>query len=198
MRYSVGPLPYVMAAFAAGVLVALLFLQAPQGGTGAATVTVTVPGEVTRTVTVVEKGGVEQTCFSRVEECDRLLISLISQARGSIYVAVYSFTRDGLARALVEAKNRGVEVRVVMERDNAFGQGSEYEFLKANGVDVRLDGNPASMHHKFMVVDGEVVVTGSYNWSTAAEDRNDENIVVIRDAGIASRFIEEFNRVWGR
>jgi phosphatidylserine/phosphatidylglycerophosphate/cardiolipin synthase-like enzyme len=51
------------------------------------------------------------------------------------------------------------------------------------------------MHHKFMVVDGEIIVTGSYNWSTAAEDRNDENFVVIRDRSVAERFIQEFNRL---
>jgi phosphatidylserine/phosphatidylglycerophosphate/cardiolipin synthase-like enzyme len=51
------------------------------------------------------------------------------------------------------------------------------------------------MHHKFMIVDGELVVTGSYNWSTAAEDRNDENFVVIRDKAVVDRFTQEFNRL---
>jgi phosphatidylserine/phosphatidylglycerophosphate/cardiolipin synthase-like enzyme len=51
------------------------------------------------------------------------------------------------------------------------------------------------MHHKFMIVDGELVVTGSYNWSTAAEDRNDENFVVIRDKEVVDRFTQEFNRL---
>jgi phosphatidylserine/phosphatidylglycerophosphate/cardiolipin synthase-like enzyme len=65
-------------------------------------------------------------------------------------------------------------------------------------VDVRLDGNPALMHHKFMVVDGGLVLTGSYNWSTAAEDRNDENIVIIRDRHVAEAFTQEFNRLWSQ
>jgi phosphatidylserine/phosphatidylglycerophosphate/cardiolipin synthase-like enzyme len=124
-----------------------------------------------------------------------MLINLISQARKSIYVAMYSFTRDGLASALVDAKNRGVEVKVIMEEENAYVQGSDYRMLKEAGVDIRLDGNPALMHHKFMVVDGEIIVTGSYNWSTAAEDRNDENFVVIRDRSVAERFMQEFNRL---
>jgi phosphatidylserine/phosphatidylglycerophosphate/cardiolipin synthase-like enzyme len=146
--------------------------------------------------TTVNIPSVRATCFSRVERCDVLLISLINRANRSVYVAVYSFTRDSLAAALIYAKERGVEVRVVIERERAYEQGSEYPRLKSAGVDVRLDGNPNLMHHKFMVIDGYVVVTGSYNWSSAAEERNDENVVVIFDRDVAQRFVQEFERVW--
>jgi phosphatidylserine/phosphatidylglycerophosphate/cardiolipin synthase-like enzyme len=205
-----------LALFAAWFFIGLwLGLKLPTGETAATTITVTVtetkvntgiitttvtkPYTTTLTTTVVSTritgGVVEYVCFSRVEQCDSMLINLISQARKSIYVAMYSFTRDGLASALVDAKNRGVEVKVIMEEENAYVQGSDYRMLKEAGVDVRLDGNPALMHHKFMIVDGELVVTGSYNWSTAAEDRNDENFVVIRDKEVVDRFTQEFNRL---
>jgi phosphatidylserine/phosphatidylglycerophosphate/cardiolipin synthase-like enzyme len=205
-----------LALFAAWFFIGLwLGLKLPTGETAATTITVTVtetkvntgiitttvtkPYTTTLTTTVVSTritgGVVEYVCFSRVEQCDSMLINLISQARKSIYVAMYSFTRDGLASALVDAKNRGVEVKVIMEEENAYVQGSDYRMLKEAGVDVRLDGNPALMHHKFMIVDGELVVTGSYNWSTAAEDKNDENFVVIRDKEVVDRFTQEFNRL---
>jgi phosphatidylserine/phosphatidylglycerophosphate/cardiolipin synthase-like enzyme len=161
--------------------------------TATATTVVTTTSTATTTVNIPS---VRKTCFSRVERCDALLISLINRANRSVYVAVYSFTRDSLATALIYAKERGIEVRVVIERDRAYEQGSEYPRLKSAGVDVRLDGNPNSMHHKFMVIDGYIVVTGSYNWSSAAEDRNDENIVVIFDRDMAQRFVQEFERVW--
>jgi len=154
---------------------------------------------ITETITTtVAGGGVEAICFSRVGQCDDVIAHLIGEARKSIYVAIYSFTRDNLARALIEAKGRGVDVRVVLEGDNAYASGSDYQLLKDGGVDVRLDGNPALMHHKFMIVDGELVLTGSYNWSTAAEDRNDENIVIIRDRHVAEAFTQEFNRLWSQ
>jgi phosphatidylserine/phosphatidylglycerophosphate/cardiolipin synthase-like enzyme len=163
------------------------------------TTTQTAGANTVTTTTVVSSdagtGVIQAVCFSRVEQCDSLLINLISQAKKSIYVAIYSFTRDSLARALIDAKNRGVEVKVVIEEENAYGQGSDYQMLKDAGIDIRLDGNPALMHHKFMIVDGELVVTGSYNWSTAAEDRNDENFVVIRDKAVVDRFTQEFNRL---
>jgi phosphatidylserine/phosphatidylglycerophosphate/cardiolipin synthase-like enzyme len=205
-----------LALFAAWFFIGLwLGLKLPTGETAATTITVTVtetkvntgiitttvtkPYTTTLTTTVVSTritgGVVEYVCFSRVEQCDSMLINLISQARKSIYVAMYSFTRDGLASALVDAKNRGVEVKVIMEEENAYVQGSDYRMLKEAGVDVRLDGNPALMHHKFMIVDGELVVTGSYNWSTTAEDKNDENFVVIRDKEVVDRFTQEFNRL---
>jgi phosphatidylserine/phosphatidylglycerophosphate/cardiolipin synthase-like enzyme len=205
-----------LALFAAWFFIGLwLGLKLPTGETAATTITVTVtetkvntgiitttvtkPYTTTLTTTVVSTritgGVVEYVCFSRVEQCDSMLFNLISQARKSIYVAMYSFTRDGLASALVDAKNRGVEVKVIMEEENAYVQGSDYRMLKEAGVDVRLDGNPALMHHKFMIVDGELVVTGSYNWSTAAEDKNDENFVVIRGKEVVDRFTQEFNRL---
>jgi phosphatidylserine/phosphatidylglycerophosphate/cardiolipin synthase-like enzyme len=164
---------------------------------GANTVTTTITKLYTTTVVSSDAstGVIQAVCFSRVEQCDSLLINLISQAKKNVYLAIYSFTRDSLAKALIDAKNRGVEVKVVIEEENAYGQGSDYQMLKDAGVDVRLDGNPGSMHHKFMIVDGELVVTGSYNWSTAAEDRNDENFVVIRDKAVVDRFAQEFNRL---
>jgi phosphatidylserine/phosphatidylglycerophosphate/cardiolipin synthase-like enzyme len=141
---------------------------------------------------------VEAVCFSRAERCDDLLTGLIRGAKDRIYVAIYSFTSDRLAEALIEARRRGVDVRVVMERREANVTGSEYPRLLGAGVDVRLDANPGLMHHKFMVIDGEIVVTGSYNWSAAAEERNDENLVVIRDKGVAGAFEREFERIWSQ
>ena len=161
--------------------------------TGTTTTTVTTTTTTTR---VVLWSGFVTPCFSRVERCDVLLISLINLANRSVYVAVYSFTRDSLAAALISAKERGVEVKVVMERDRAYERGSEYSRLKSAGVDVRLDGNPHLMHHKFMVIDENIVVTGSYNWTTAAEEMNDENLVIIVDQYVALWFKQEFERVW--
>jgi phosphatidylserine/phosphatidylglycerophosphate/cardiolipin synthase-like enzyme len=161
--------------------------------TGTTTVTVTTTTSTTR---VIFWSGLVTACFSRVEQCDVLLIELINRTNKSVYVAVYSFTRDSLAAALISAKERGVEVRVVIERDRAYDRGSEYSRLKSAGVDVRLDGNPLLMHHKFMVVDEDIVVTGSYNWTTAAEEMNDENLVIIVDQYVAMWFKLEFERVW--
>ena len=148
----------------------------------------------TKTVTLSQ---IEGVCFSATEDCESLLIDLIEGAKKSIHVMIYSFTLDELSEALIEAKNRGVDVKVVIEAENAFSKGSEYRKLLEAGVRVKLDRNPALMHHKVMIVDWRIVVTGSYNWSWSAENRNDENLVILDDPRTASLYETEFQRVWG-
>jgi phosphatidylserine/phosphatidylglycerophosphate/cardiolipin synthase-like enzyme len=161
--------------------------------TRTATIPATIMGTVTVTATLRD---VEYVCFSRADNCSAIIIKLIDSAQRYVHVAVYSFTLDCIRDALIRARDRGVEVKVVMERDQADEKGSEYESLLRAGVDVRLDGNPYLMHHKFMVIDGKIVVTGSYNWSYGAEERNDENLVVISSPDIAKLYEAEFNRIW--
>ena len=74
--------------------------------------------------------------------------------------------------------------------------GGDYQHLLENGIDVRLDGNPKSMHHKVIIIDGRIVATGSYNFSKSARTRNDENTLILHDSKIADVFLDEFERVW--
>ncbi|GBC71765.1 Phospholipase D [Candidatus Calditenuaceae archaeon HR02] len=198
-------------------LVLVLALVRPQPGTATTTawatttlklvveqpttVTFTAIETVTSTVTVHETVALRQVdavCFSRVQSCDSLIVGLIDGASRSVYVMMYSFTSDEIANALIRAKNRGVEVKVVIESQQAGVRGSEYERLLGSEIEVRLDGNPSLMHHKVMIVDGVIVVTGSYNWSRAAENDNDENLIIIKDPSIAAAYEEEFKRVWAQ
>jgi phosphatidylserine/phosphatidylglycerophosphate/cardiolipin synthase-like enzyme len=135
------------------------------------------------------------TCFSIPQDCASLIASLIGRANRSVHVAVFIFTNPSLADALVAAQRRGVNVIVVIERNNANATGSQVGYLRANNVTVVLDENPYLMHHKFAVIDEEIVIVGSYNWTLAAENRNDESILIIRDREIAGRFEEEFRRL---
>ena len=163
------------------------------------TTSTTVTESFTKTVTVSEKGeGVRVlgVCFSRTMDCSSLIRYWISRANESVHVMVYGFTLDDLSEALIEAEGRGVEVKVVIERESAYWSGSEYERLLSAGVDVRLDGNPHTMHHKVVVIDGKIVITGSYNWTWSAENKNDENIVILMDEGLAGSYEKEFQRVW--
>lgn len=146
---------------------------------------------------IVEGGEVEAVCFPKaMGGCADLLIDLISRANESIYVMIYSFTLDELADALIDASLRGVEVKVLVEKENAYQRGSEIPRLIEAGVQVALDSNPALMHNKVMIVDGKLVVTGSYNWSWSAENRNDENLVVISGPEAAKLYEAEFERLW--
>ncbi len=133
--------------------------------------------------------------FCPEDACAEHIISLIDNANTSVHVAVYSFTLDALGDALVRAKQRGLDVKVIVEKDQ-LSQYSEYQRLKSAGIPVRVDSNPASMHNKFAVIDGEIVITGSFNWSKNADTRNDENIVVIRSEGLAFDYEKEFQELF--
>ena len=73
---------------------------------------------------------------------------------------------------------------------------SEYQKLKAAGVPVRNDTNPGLMHNKVMIIDGKIVLTGSFNWSVSAEKKNNENLIVIRSLYVARVYEEEFDKIW--
>jgi phosphatidylserine/phosphatidylglycerophosphate/cardiolipin synthase-like enzyme len=75
--------------------------------------------------------------------------------------------------------------------------GTEFDRLREAGLDVRLDGNPYHMHHKVIIIDGQIVITGSYNFSRSAEESNDENVLVIHSQAVAAQFLAEFQRVFG-
>ena len=98
------------------------------------------------------------------------------------------------ADALVATARRGIEVYVVVEKQQQ--DLAVLRTLTEGGVDVRVDGNGSAMHHKFVVVDGVILATGSFNWTQNAEHRNDENLVVLYDEDVAAAFAGEFQRVW--
>jgi phosphatidylserine/phosphatidylglycerophosphate/cardiolipin synthase-like enzyme len=125
------------------------------------------------------------------------LLELVEGAQQSVYFLAYSFTDDDLAEALLERAGEGVAVAGVMDAGQARSNtGSEYDTFLKHGLDVRLDGAAGSMHHKVIVIDAQVVVTGSYNFSQNARTRNDENTLVIHSKSIAGLFLEEFQRIF--
>ncbi|MFN2198868.1 MAG: phospholipase D-like domain-containing protein, partial [Anaerolineales bacterium] len=125
------------------------------------------------------------------------LVELVGAAEESVDVLAYAFTSDPLAEALLEAARRGVVVRGVFDAGQAgSNQGSDFQRLAEAGLDIRLDGSPGNMHHKVLILDRRIVVTGSYNFSASAELRNDENSLILFDPALAELYLEEFERVY--
>lgn len=119
--------------------------------------------------------------FSASQNALQLVLSTINSARLNIDVAAYSFTSKPVAAALAAAKNRGVAVRVVADEKSNNGKYTAVTFLANQGVPVRLNGRYAIMHNKFMVVDGNTVQTGSFNYTASAVSRNAENVLLIKE-----------------
>jgi phosphatidylserine/phosphatidylglycerophosphate/cardiolipin synthase-like enzyme len=126
------------------------------------------------------------------------LLQAIRDARSSIDVAVYNFTSAELAQALFQARDRGVRVRLVLDRERYEEGGATILALRKSDLPVRAWGERGGslMHHKFAVFDGRLVATGSYNWTNAAERANRENLVVLEDPRVVERFEREFQRLW--
>lgn len=124
------------------------------------------------------------------------LISILSAATRTVDLALYSFTDDQLGAAVIGAHGRGVAVRVILDQAQPTAQGGEYPKLIAAGIEVVVEKVTGLMHHKSLVVDGTITVTGSYNWSDAADRSNFENVVVIVCPEVAASFAGEFNRLW--
>ncbi|MEM1607459.1 MAG: phospholipase D family protein [Candidatus Bathyarchaeia archaeon] len=135
--------------------------------------------------------------FSPRGGCADAIISWINRANTSIYILIYSFTLDSIGKAIIEAYSRGVDVKAVFEKSQ-ITQYSEYWRLRDAGIPVRNDTNHESMHHKVVIIDGEIVITGSYNWSKTAEEKNNENLIIIRSKDIAEIYREEFEKIWDK
>jgi phosphatidylserine/phosphatidylglycerophosphate/cardiolipin synthase-like enzyme len=137
--------------------------------------------------------------FSTHDRAAQHVIDKIEQARSRIHFLAFSFTHDGIAKAMIARAKAGVEVLGVFEKSQAASGHSEFEKLRSAGptVHVCLDANPRNMHHKVIVIDDEWVITGSFNFSASADKSNDENMVILRNAEIARRFEDEFQRVYG-
>lgn len=137
------------------------------------------------------------TYFSPKGGCRDVIIKWIRSANSSIHVLIYSFTLDLIAEELIDAYKRGVDVKVLFEKSQISAY-SEYGRLKEAGVPVRNDTNPDFMHNKVMIIDRELVFTGSYNWSKSAEEDNDENLIIIKSMEIAEKYEEKFEEIWNK
>lgn len=129
--------------------------------------------------------GTAQVAFTPGDDASALVVEALRQARRQILVQAYSFTHRAIAEALVAARRRGVDVRVIADRAQAVRlETSLVEWLARQGVPVWLDGDHAAAHDKVMVIDpggaDAVLITGSFNFTHAAQHRNAENLLLLR------------------
>jgi phosphatidylserine/phosphatidylglycerophosphate/cardiolipin synthase-like enzyme len=139
------------------------------------------------------------SCFSPEDYCIDLLVQAISQAKKSIHFLAYSFTSEPMAKALIERAAHNIDVKGVMESSQATSNsGGDYGYFLSAGLDVRLDGNPDQMHEKVMIIDGEIVAAGSFNFTNSAVTRNDENLLIIDNPHIAGGYQVQFEKIYNQ
>lgn len=158
-------------------------------------------------------GAVIETIFESEGDAPSRIIERIRGARQSIAFMAFTFTHDALGAAIEERFRAGVPVRGVIERLQSERQEGELGRFRSAGMDaaqpagtpregckagpgVLQDGNPQLMHHKVIVIDGQTVILGSFNFTRNAAEDNDENVLIIDDPNVAARFLDEFCRVY--
>ena len=126
-----------------------------------------------------------------------LIIRTIGEAKKTIKVQAYSFTNADIAKALLDAHKRGANVRVVLDKSQETEKYTSATFLANAGVPVRIDDDFAIAHSKIMILDEETVITGSFNFTKAAEERNAENVLVIRgNKELAKLYLQNWQWRW--
>jgi len=134
--------------------------------------------------------------FCPESDCSEKVISLIDSARRSIDIAVLIFSHGNISDALIRARERGVDVRVLFDASWAKGPLSVDEILARAGVGVRYDSNPAEMHNKILVVDDRIVATGSFDYALTSAIANNETLIVMRSPREARSFREKVDSLW--
>jgi len=137
----------------------------------------------------------EALFFPRDGNIDRILGYLDSCVK-TLDVCVYTITDDRISSLMVKLHRRGVQVRVITDDEKSIDLGSDIATLSSVGIKVRMDNGKSFMHHKFAILDNMVLMTGSFNWTRAASQENQENIIFTNEKNLVVEFHNEFNRLW--
>ncbi len=124
------------------------------------------------------------------------ILPYLQTARQSIQFMAFSFTQPDMGNAMLERIKKGVTVAGVFESVGSDSPYSEMMKLHCAGARIRRDGNPTFLHHKVIVVDERIVITGSLNFSDSANQKNNENVLIIDHPQIAQHYLQEFQRLW--
>lgn len=134
--------------------------------------------------------------FTPEDDCVGRIRGLLKSAQRTADICVFTITDDRVSDAILDAHKRNVAVRIVTDDDKAGDPGSDVNRLGRQGIAVRVDYSPYHMHHKFAIVDGTKLLTGSYNWTRTASKENEENFLITDDPRLVGKFQREFETLW--
>lgn len=136
--------------------------------------------------------------FSPGDACRNIIINQIMYAIHRVSICVFTISDDRITSAIIDAHKRGRDIRIITDNDKSLDLGSDIARLANEGISIKMDSTPNHMHHKFMVVDDNSLITGSYNWTLSAAKYNHENVLHTTDAGAVKSFLKEFGQLWAK
>jgi len=134
--------------------------------------------------------------FSPNGGCQQAVISEIRKAEQTIDIAMYYLSSRDIAQALVQASENDVRVRIVLDQGQEIESASKSGYLIKHGFEIRYHLGFGLMHNKFAIIDGKSLITGSFNWTLTAEERNEENLLIITEEGTIEKYKGRFNYLW--
>lgn len=134
--------------------------------------------------------------FSPSKDCLHRIQQFINETQHSLDICVFTITDNRIVDKIIAAHQRGVKVRIISDDDKSEDLGSDFDYLKSQGIDCIHDKTSAHMHHKFALSDGIKLLNGSYNWTRSACTSNNENITVTNQKSLVDQFSKEFLRLW--
>ncbi len=139
--------------------------------------------------------GAADVCFTLAgEDCGAFAVARIDAARRTLLVQAYNFTEPRIVASVIAAARRGVAVTVLVDKITASQRGEGVDDVAASGIPTFVDWSPRIAHNKVMVIDGEIVLTGSFNWTVSAERVNAENLLALRSPALAAFYAANFAR----
>jgi phosphatidylserine/phosphatidylglycerophosphate/cardiolipin synthase-like enzyme len=140
------------------------------------------------------KSGRVDACFSPDGGCEARIVDEIGKAENQVLVQMYLFTSKPISDALIAAKKRGAKVQVILDKSQEKGTYGKWPILRRDGVEILFDRDHETANNKVILIDDHTVITGSYNFTKAAEEKNAENIVIINDEALFSKYQENFEK----
>ncbi len=136
-------------------------------------------------------------CFTPGANCEQIIINELTGAADTIRMQAYQLTDSDILSALTKAKERGVDIQIILDKsqvnDKKTGE-SAANYLKAQKIPVWIDGKPAIAHNKVILIDDNIVMTGSFNYSENAQNRNAENLISIIDRNLYRVYFKNFEK----
>ena len=139
-----------------------------------------------------------QSYFSPADNIEKVVISNLSQAKKSVHLSLYGIANRRLAEKLVELKKAGVEVTLCEDKTQAAGAHDQHTYLEENGVRVVIKKTGVLEHNKFAIIDGSVVIMGSWNWSVSAQKQDNSDMVIKDCPEEVQKFEDAFKRILER
>lgn len=134
--------------------------------------------------------------FSPQDKSSFRIIELIKETKHYIYIPTFLITHTQISNELIFAKKRGVDVRIIMDANNVYTTHTKHAFLRANGIPLKVENYAGKLHSKAMIIDDEYIIAGSMNFSNSGENKNDENLLVIKNSELAKSYKKFFLYLW--